>query len=247
MVCGALLSLLAAAVRAAIQFSRRLDHAIGSRRRVAERMIEPIEVCFEYLVWSLQWACWLIDWIIRLPLIILDLLGIEFRVFLGVSVQILTDDAGNPAVPLETVRGWLRDARTILGRCRVDLILRRIDLIPKEGYLSSTSCAFSSIFRRFFTWFSSRSCAGSHRVTIYVVRSMGGASGCAYPGSSWAVVAGNADGTVIVHEIGHLCDLWAHSGDPNNVMTVRGGGSHDRITRGQRCMIRTSRFASFLN
>ena len=55
-------------------------------------------------------------------------------------------------------------------------------------------------------------------------------------------VDADGDGTVVVQEIGHLCDLWSHSSDPNNVMTDQPGGTHDQITDLQCCMIRTSRF-----
>ena len=48
----------------------------------------------------------------------------------------------------------------------------------------------------------------------------------------------------MVQEVGHLCDLWAHSSDPNNVMTDQGGGTADQITPNQCCMISTSRFVS---
>ena len=47
----------------------------------------------------------------------------------------------------------------------------------------------------------------------------------------------------MVQEIGHLCDLWAHSSDPNNVMTDQGGGTADQITSEQCCMFGTSRFS----
>jgi len=50
----------------------------------------------------------------------------------------------------------------------------------------------------------------------------------------------------MVQEIGHLADLWAHSSDPNNVMTDRSGGTADQITSFQCCMLRTSRFSSAL-
>lgn len=56
-------------------------------------------------------------------------------------------------------------------------------------------------------------------------------------------VDAGGDGKVVVQEIGHLCDLWEHSSDPNNIMTDVGGGTHDQITPWQCCMIRTSRCA----
>lgn len=84
------------------------------------------------------------------------------------------------------------------------------------------------MFRRFFTWLSSPAC------------------GCAYPGTDWVTVATNGDGTVLVQEIGHLCDLWSHSSDPNNVRTDQPGGTHDQITHHQCCRIRTARFTHVL-
>ena len=229
---------LATLVRAAIPGRRQ------GERRARGRAIVAIEILFEYLVWTLQWPCGLADWIIRLPLVALALAGIEFRAFLSVTIRIVTDQEGAPAVPPETARRWLFQAQAILGRSGIALVPDEIEFLPREGYLCSTACTVSSVFQRFFTWFSSRARGGSRRVTIFVVKSIRGASGCSYPGSDWVLVGADADGAVIVHEIGHLCGLWTHSRDPDNLMTVRSGGSHDRLTRGQRSMIRTSRFAS---
>jgi hypothetical protein len=241
MIFGALLSLLATRIRLVIRLLR--DPPAGRPRGGIARILDPIEIAFEYLVWLLHWACWLSDWVLRFPLLLLDLLGIGPRVSMGVSVKIVTDDAGAPVVSVETVRRWLREAEEILDRCGTLLVPRGIEFLRKENFLASTACGPAGIFRRFFTWFSSHAGGGAQRVTIYVVRSVRHATGCAYPGCDWALVSADADGTVLVHEIGHLSDLWKHSSDPDNVMTVRGGGSHDRITRGQRCMLRTSRFA----
>ena len=226
-------------------FGATLSHLASLvRTLIRGRVLVAIEILFEYLIWSLQWVCGLLDWIIRLPLVALALAGIEFRVFLNVTVRIVTDQEGIPAVPPETARRWLLRAEVILDRCNITLVPAEIEFLRREEYLCSTACAASAVFRRFFTWFSSRAGAGSRRVTIFVVKSIRGARGCAYPGSDWALVGEDADGTVIVHEIGHLCGLWTHSPNPDNLMTVRSGGSHDRLTRGQRSMIRTSRFAS---
>jgi hypothetical protein len=240
MIFGALLSLLATSIRPLFRFLRDSSAEPGTGGRA--RIIDPIESVFEYMVWLLQWACWLLDWALRLPLLFLDLLGIGLRVSLAVSVKIVTDDAGVPAVSVEEVRRWLRQTEEILDRCDILLVSRGIVFLPKEDFLASTACGPAGFFRRFFTWFSSHAGGGAHGVTIYVVRSVRHATGCAYPGCDWAVISAGADGTVLFHEIGHLSGLWKHSRDPHNVMTVRSGGSHDRITPGQRAMLRTSRF-----
>jgi hypothetical protein len=139
----------------------------------------------------------------------------------------------------------LRDAAAIFGRCNVRLVVCSIEIVVKPEFLTSTTCEFSGMFKRFFTWFSANTCGCCSTVTVYFVQDMIGAGGCAYPGTDFVIIPANADGTVIVQEIGHLCDLWAHSSDPNNVMTDQGGGTHDQITEGQCCMIRTSRFVRF--
>ena len=240
MIFGAVLSHLATLARAMILGGH------VSTRRPRGRVLVATEVFFEYLVWALQWPCGLVDWVVRLPLVTLALVGIELRVCLRVTVRIVTDRGGSPAVPLEAARRWLVQSEAILGRCNIALVPGEIDFLKQEEYLCSTACTASSVLRRFFTWFSSHARGGSRRVTIFVVKSIRGASGCSYPGNDWVLVGADADGTVIVHEIGHLCGLWTHSRDADNVMTVRSGGSHDRLTRAQRSMIRTSRFACVL-
>lgn len=211
-------------------------------REVIERIIEWIEIIVEYVIYILKWVCWVIDWIIRGPALLLCLLGIEPRRFLGVCVKILADDAGNPAIPLATVQGMMRDAAAIFRRCNISMVVCNVEVVRKPEFLDSTTCEFSGMFKRFFTWFSANTCGCCSTVTVYFVRDIISASGCAYPGSDWVTVDASGDGTVVVQEIGHLADLWSHSSDPNNVMTDQSGGTHDQITDFQCCMIRTSRF-----
>lgn len=214
---------------------------------VIETIFEWVEILVEYIVYVHKWICWVVDWGIRLPGLLLCLLGIEPRKFLGVCVKILADNAGNAAVPLAEVQARMRDAAAIFRRCNIKLVVCSFEVVIKPEFLTSTTCEFSGMFRRFFTWFSAHTCGCCSTVTVYVVRDIASASGCAYPGTDWVTVDADrdSDGTVVVQEIGHLCDLWSHSSDPNNVMTDQGGGTHDQITHTQCCMIRTSRFAKF--
>ena len=194
--------------------------------------------------------CWAIDWVIRLPGLLLCFLGIEPPKFLGVCVKILADSAGNPAIPIADVRAMMRDAAAIFRRCNINLVVCSFEVVIKPEFMTSTTCDFSGMFRRFFSWFSSQTCGCCSTVTVYFVQDIVNppglvVSGCAYPGTDWVTVDAEGDGTVVVQEIGHLADLWSHSSDPNNVMTDQGGGTHDQITDSQCCMIRTSRFAKF--
>lgn len=211
-------------------------------REVIERIIDWLEIIVEYVVYILKWVCWVIDWIIRGPALLLCLLGIEPRRFLGVCVKVLADNSGNPAIPLATIQQMLRDAAAIFRRCNINMVVCSIEVVRKSEYLDSTTCEFSGMFKRFFTWFSAHECSCCSSVTVYFVRDIVSASGCAYPGTNWVTVDAQGDGTVVVQEIGHLADLWQHSSDPNDVMTDQPGGTHDQITRVQCCMIRTSRF-----
>lgn len=209
---------------------------------VIERIVEWIEILLEYVIYILKWVCWVVDWVIRLPDLILCWLGIQPQRFLTICVKVLADRRGTPAVPLPTVEGWLRDASTILARCRINLVVCGIDIVPKPEYLDSTTCEFGGMFRRFFTWFSNNTCGCCSQITVYVVRNIRDARGCAYPGTDWVTVDAGGDGTVIVQEIGHLADMWGHSSDPDNVMTDQPGGTHDQVTPRQCCMFRTARF-----
>lgn len=213
-------------------------------REVIERVVEWIEIVTEYVIYVLKWVCWLVDWVVRFPAWVLCRLGIAPRLFMHVCVKILADAAGNPAIPVATVQSMLRDAAAIFRRCNIVLVVCSVQIIPKPEFLNTTTCEFSGMFRRFFTWFSANTCGCCNTVTVYVVQDIVNASGCAYPGSDWITVDTQGDGTTIVQEIGHLADLWKHSSDPNNVMTDQPGGTHDQITPDQCCMIRTSRFTT---
>ncbi len=212
---------------------------------VIETIFDWVEIVVEYIVYILKWICWVIDWVTRGPDLLLCHLGIRPTKFLGVCVKILADEAGNPVISVPDAQAMLRDAGAIFARCNVRLVVCSIEIVVKPEFLSSTTCEFSAMFKRFFSWFSANTCGCCTTVTVYFVQDMIGAGGCAYPGTDFVIIPANADGTVIVQEIGHLCDLWAHSSDPNNVMTDQGGGTHDQITEGQCCMIRTSRFVHF--
>jgi len=213
-------------------------------REVVERIIRWIEVVLEYVYYILRWVCWIVDWVRRGPKLLLCLLGIGQTRFMRVCVKVLTDADGVPAIPLDRIDGMMRDAAAILERCNISLIVQGPELVRKAEFLDTTRCEFSGMFSEFFVWFSEHACREASTVTVYFVRDIAAASGCAYPGTNWVTVDDQGDGTVVVQEIGHLAGHFWHSSDPNNVMTDQPGGTHDQITSFQCCLFRTSEFTS---
>ena len=96
------------------------------------------------------------------------------------------------------------------------------------------------MFSNFFQWFSNNT--STNCITVYVVRTISGASDCSYPGTNWVTIDGTAGGSVIVQEIGHSADIWPHSDVPDNVMS-NGAGARNQLTHLQCCLLRTSRFS----
>ena len=208
---------------------------------VIDRVIEWVERFVEYVAYIVRWVCWVVSWVVRGPALLLCLLGVKPPRFLHVCVTVLTEDDGTPAVTWGKVDRDLRQAQAILRNCNLQLVVTDRRRITKPEFLGGTTCEFTGMFRDFFTWFAARECGGCAAVTVYYVRSIPGAIGCAYPGSNWVTVAAGGDGRTMVQEIGHLADLWSHSSDPNNVMGTPAGS---QITSFQCCMFRTSRFSS---
>ncbi len=219
---------------------------------VIERILRWIEIILEYIIYIAKWICWVIDWIVyRWWALLLCIAGLEHKKYLSVCVKILNNrDTGNAAVSTPDLNAMLEDATEIFNLCNIELIVEEVRFIGHQEYLTSTTCDFANTFSNFWISFSSLACRNYSiypTVTIYMVESMTNAGGCAFPGTDWVIVANpsnGGDGTVIVQEIAHLCDIWPHSSDPNNVMTDVWGGTHDQITKNQCCMIRTSKFVT---
>ena len=213
---------------------------------VISTIVDIIEVIVTIVEYILKWVCWLIDWIIfRWIDYVLCKIGFEPRRCLRICIKILTDARGIPAATFTEVDLAVAQAQTILNRCNIDIIVTEKVFVEKPEFMNSTSCGFWGMFTSFFEWFSWNTCRCCNMMTVYFVQSMTNAGGCAYPGSDFIIVTHRSTtsmGNTMVQEAGHLCDLWAHSSDPNNVMTDQPGGTSDQITDNQCCIIRTSRF-----
>ena len=210
---------------------------------VVRFVIDLIETIVTYVIYILKWICWVVDWIPRSLELLLCRAGITPRKYIGVCIKILAEDVGNPVISISAAMDRIERARTVLENCNITLEVCGIEVLIKPEYVTGTICDPKAMLNKSFTWFTSNSCDCCSMLTIYFVESMPDVSGCAYPGTDWIRVNAVVDGTVIVHELGHLSDLWQHSNDPNNVMASGSKGTHDQVTSMQCCMIRTSRFA----
>ena len=209
-------------------------------REVLERIVDFIEIVLEYVIYIFKWVCWVLAWPVRLVELLLCRLGFRPRLRIHICIRVLSDAEDNPVVSWGRVRQDLREANQILEPCNIELAVIGADRVEQPEFISGLTCDVAGLFSSAWTWFSANECTSCAAVTLYYVEEISGAYGCSYPGSDWILVARDGDAGSIVHEIGHLSDLWGHSDDPENVMHAPSG---TKLTPGQCCMIRTSRFA----
>ena len=197
-----------------------------------------IEAFLEYLYWLIGWLVWAVTWLASAIDLGLCALAPHAPRTMTLNVQILMDDAGHQAASVADVRDALRQASHLLAECGVRL----------EYTIAVTSVSNTRLFKPYpcggglltspdFIWFSKNT--GQHCLTMYVVDSIQGKWGCALPGTNWFLLDRHADGRVLAHEIGHLCDL-AHASNTGNLMQASPWTDIDSF---QCCMFRTSRFA----
>jgi hypothetical protein len=210
-------------------------------REVLERVVDFIETVVEYVIYVLKWVCWIVAWPVRGVQLLLCRLGFRPRVRVHICIRVLTDAEGSPTVPWSRVRRDIREASQILEACNIELVPISAERVEQPAFISGLTCDVAGLFSRAWTWFSANECLSCAALTLYYVDDIAGAYGCSYPGSDWILVARDGDAGSIVHELGHLSDLWGHSDDPENVMHAPSG---TKLTPGQCCMIRTSRFAA---
>jgi hypothetical protein len=203
-----------------------------------------LEVPAEYVFYLVGWVAWCLDWVVRGPAL-WSAGGVPpgqtVAAEIVARVAVLTPPGPSPVAMLSRARAVCQEAGVLFGRYGIGLSLERVAILQLPAGLRTPSCGPTDLLGRFFSWASARS-APSPTLTIYFVGELRNLAGCSIPGTDWILVALGTDGTTVVHEIGHLADLWWHHPDPANVMTDRPGGAHDRITPAQLAMIRTCRF-----
>jgi hypothetical protein len=212
------------------------------RARVTSALLE---IPAEYVFYLAGWVAWCLDWVARGPALWIAAGGRvpagETTAEIAARAVVLTPPGPNPVATLSRARVVCREAGALLGRYGIGFSLEEVAVLPLPAWLRLPGCGAADLLGRFFSWASARA-APSPALTIYFVAELGNLAGCSIPGTDWIIVSLGTDGTTVVHEIGHLADLWRHHPDPANVMTDRPGGTHDGITPSQVAMIRTCRF-----
>lgn len=200
----------------------------------------PLEGALEYVLFLIGWILWLPDALARLAALARHA-GWGPRAGAIQARGIVLLRAQGDAAARASAERRLAEADDLLRRHRLELRVIAIETRPWPGPVAPPTCGPGALWGGFFRWASARSSA-SPDLTIYFVEDFGSLAGCAVPGADWIVVELGGDGTTLVHEIGHLADLWLHSPDPDNVMSDRPGGRHDGVTPFQEALFHTTRF-----
>jgi hypothetical protein len=228
---NAILSALARALR-------REARPGGARERLAEGIL-----------FAIGWAVWPLDALLRIAAFVryASAGAPPGRIVCRGTLLLRAEPAGPGASGTAGAEAratmLLRGADALFREHGIALSLEEpVRAAPLPAGIEPPTCGLHALVGRFFAWASSRAAAPG--ITVFFVESLGRYAGCAVPGADWVLVDLRTDPTTIVHEIGHLADLWAHHRDPANIMTNRPGGGHDRLTPFQARVIRTSRFVT---
>lgn len=195
-----------------------------------------MEAPLEYALFLIGWVVWPLDALLRVLNAAMGPRPGRIRA----EVTVLTRRSGDAAARASAL-ACLRQADGLLRPMDIELRIVTLDTGPWPEEVPPPMCGLGALTGGFFAWASSRSSVAPS-LTVYFVEDLGALAGCAVPGADWIVVELGTDGTTIVHEIGHLADLWRHTSDPDNVMTDRPGGRHEDVTSVQRAFLRTCRF-----
>lgn len=208
--------------------------------QVVKRIIDIVEVIWLYVEYILTWVCWIVDWVILKWLdLLICLAGVHGPRCIKVCVKITVDANGAPVISQAEVQNRIAQSNEILAPCNVRLELESITV--EDRHIENVKCSFGGIFSSHFIWFNRNKCYCCNGLTVFYVDSIAGSSdGCSIPPSTWIVLEEGSDLGDIVHELGHLSDLFKHHSDPNNVMFETGAGRN--LTEFQCCMIRVSKF-----
>ncbi|MFH2048092.1 MAG: hypothetical protein ABIJ12_01505 [bacterium] len=211
-------------------------------------LIGLIKVIVEYIFYILTWICWVINWIVLRWLdYLLCIFGIKSHRYIHVCIKILTIDRENLPWNLTDIENKIKETNDRYKQCGISLCIINTEIIETDDHRKGLGCGFGQIFTSDFHWFRRHECQGISSIvpiTIYFVEDISGKRGCAIPGTNFILVATDATNATIAHEIGHLADLWSHSDDPDNVMHSPTSDDSIKLTKGQCCLIRTSRYAT---
>jgi hypothetical protein len=212
---------------------------------VVKKAIVMVEVFFEFVLYLVWWACWIVDlpWLLFTWLLCMK--GIKGRVDIHLKVKVLADADGVPAVPLADVNATVKAAARIFGKCTITVLHDSTEVIVKPDHLSTNVTFLSTAFN----WFSKTASADLCTLTAFIVKDVKGkdSSGTYVVGTNWVVIdasgiANKAPGVALAHEMGHAGGVWSHSDDPDNLMYAE-AETGTSLSDSQCCTIRGSKFA----
>lgn len=217
---------------------------------ILKKIVTFIELLVEYVIFILHWVCWVVDWILfRWLALLFCQLGFETRKCIPVCLTILADAEGKQTIEVAAALDMVAKSNVLLRSCDLTLEVESVRIIRKGELINNVPTSAGHLFSFAFGWFSSNVCYCCSGITIYFISTLdNGARGHAVPGTSYILVAVEkiVDDATIVHEIGHLCDLWGHDDQVGNVMSITNdSGIPPRtiIRELQCCMIGSSKFS----
>jgi hypothetical protein len=201
--------------------------------------------------------------LIKLPELLLTLLGWRPTKRLRLRVVVLRDEKGLPLARNEEVLPAYEEAQRILGRMAgvaVEPAGWRVVTAPHGAPTAALDVRCTDGAWRddlgecgaFFRDLMAKTTVGTLTgygapITVFVVRSMSTHNGCSL-GAATDYVTVEARSLksarrLLAHEVGHACGLW-HSKTPTNLMTPKGPG--EALSGWQAAILRTSRHVTFL-
>jgi hypothetical protein len=219
---------------------------------VCEEILVPIvvgfiRIVFEVIFYILTWVCWLLEWPVRGVDLLLCRLGFGDRRWIHLCVVVLERDRRKPQWSTSEIQRLLDGATTRLEQCNVSICFLHFEVVETAEHQTGIDCGVSMLFGSNYNWFRRYECRGFGAIvpiTVFFVDDINDAKGCSVPGANFVLVDHEGTTATIAHEIGHISDLWAHSDDPLNVMASPTTDASVTFTKGQCCMIRSSKYAT---
>jgi hypothetical protein len=201
--------------------------------------------------------------LIKLPELLLALMGFRFNKKLRLRVVVLRDERGLPLAGDAEVRPAYDEAQRILARMAgvtVEPAGWRVVTAPHAAPRSALDVRCTdgawrddlgeagAFFRSLMATTTTGTAIGyGAPLTVFVVRSMTTHNGCSLGAAAdYATIEAKtlkSTRRLLAHEVAHACGLW-HSKRPNNLMLPQGPG--EELSNWQAAILRTSRHVTFL-
>ena len=217
-------------------------------------IFDVVDAIVEYIFYILKWVCWVIDWPLRFFTDMLwCLLGFKPKKYIDICVKILTTggDVPEEAMSQEEVNQLIEETRIRYKQCNININVLSVTTVAQPDHIDVDGCGFSTLFTAAHIWFNKNRCIQklftfTSPITVYVIRSLGGARGCSIPGTEYIIIDRDSTNATMAHEIGHATGPLTHSDTATNVMHTPTSNDSTDFTKTQCCLIRSSRFAGYL-